>query len=71
MPSKHDPADILADIIANAERIESYLAGVDRSAFANNGLVRDAIERCLERVCEAAYRLGDRGAELMPDPARL
>lgn len=67
MPSKHDPADSLADIIENAERIESYLAGMDRSAFANNGLVRDAIERFLERVCEAAYRLGDRGAALMPD----
>jgi uncharacterized protein with HEPN domain len=67
VPSKHDPADSLADIIENAERVESYLAGMDRSAFADNGLVRDAIERCLERVCEAAHRLGDRGAELMPD----
>jgi uncharacterized protein with HEPN domain len=67
VPSKHDPADSVADIIENAERIESYLAGMDRSTFASNGLVRDAIERCLERVCEAAHRLGDRGAELMPD----
>jgi uncharacterized protein with HEPN domain len=67
VPSKHDPGDSLADIIENAERIESYLASLDRSAFASNGLVRDAIERCLERVCEAAYRLGDRAAELMPD----
>lgn len=67
MPSKHDPADSLVDIVENAERVESYLAGMDRSAFANNGLVRDAVERCLERVCEAAYRLGRRAAELMPD----
>jgi hypothetical protein len=25
LPSKHDPADSLADIIENAERIEGYL----------------------------------------------
>ena len=67
MPSRHDPADSLADIIENAERIESYLVGIDRNAFAGNGLVRDAIERCLERVCEAANRLGEHAAELMPD----
>ena len=66
MPSKHDPADSLADIIENAERIEHYLAGMDRAAFAGNGLTRDAVERCLERVCEAAYRLGERAAELIP-----
>lgn len=67
MPSKHDPADSLADIIENAERIERYLSGVDRIAFASSGLMRDAVERCMERVCEAAHRLGDHAAELMPD----
>jgi uncharacterized protein with HEPN domain len=66
VPSKHDPADSLADIIDNAERIERYLAGMGRAAFAANGLVRDAVERCLERACEAAHRLGERGADLMP-----
>jgi uncharacterized protein with HEPN domain len=67
VPSKHDPADSLADIIENAERIERYLKGVDRDAFAGNGLLRDAVERCIERVCEAAHRLGERAAELMPE----
>jgi uncharacterized protein with HEPN domain len=67
MPFKHDPAESLVDIIENAERIEGYLAGMDRDIFAKNGLVRDAVERCLERVCEAAHRLGERAAELMPD----
>ena len=43
MPSKHDPADSLVDIIENAERIEQYLAGMDRAAFAGNGLMRDAV----------------------------
>ncbi len=66
MPSRHNPADCLADIIENAERIERYLADMDRAAFASNGLMRDAVERCIERVCEAAHRLGKHATELMP-----
>jgi uncharacterized protein with HEPN domain len=30
-------------------------------------LVRDAIERGLERLCEASHSLGKHAAELMPD----
>ncbi len=66
VPSRNDTADSLADIIENAARIEEYLTGMDRGAFARNGLTRDAVERCMERVCEAAHRLGDRAAHLMP-----
>jgi uncharacterized protein with HEPN domain len=32
-----------------------------------DGLRRDAVERCLERVCEAAHRLGNRATALKPD----
>lgn len=67
MPSRRDPADSLADIVENAERIEAYLAGMDRAAFERDGRTRDAVERCLERVCEAAHRLGACAGELMPD----
>lgn len=66
MPSKHDPVGCLADIIENIERIEGYVSGMDQDTFAANTMLRDAVERCLERVCEAAHRLGDRGPELMP-----
>ena len=66
MPSKHDPGDSLTDIIENAERIEGYIAGMDQGDFERNGLVRDGVERCLERVCEAIYRLGDQAETLMP-----
>ena len=66
MPSKHDPVGSLADIVENVERIEGYIAGMDRGAFERDGRTRDAVERCLERVCEAADRLGDRAEELMP-----
>ncbi len=57
MPSKH---------IENAERIERYLEGVDRGVFSQNGMLRDAVERCVERICEAAHRLGPLASELMP-----
>ena len=67
MRSKHAPRDALADIVENIARIEDHLVGVDRDAFTHDALRRDAVERCLERICEAAFRLGDRAAELMPD----
>lgn len=67
MPSKHDPIGSLADIIENAERVEEYLTGISRDDFERNGLVRDAVERCMERVCEAAHHLGAHAAELLPN----
>lgn len=66
MRSKHDPADCLADILENIARIDNYVTGLDGDAFRNDGRSRDAVERCLERVCEAAFRLGDIAPELMP-----
>jgi uncharacterized protein with HEPN domain len=66
VPSRHDPAASLADILENLERIEGYVAGLDREAFAGDTLRRDAVERCLERICEAAFRLGEKAAELVP-----
>ena len=66
MPSKHDPADSLHHIIENAERVARYLAGMDRQSFERSEWVRDAVERCIERVCEAAYRLGEHAEQLMP-----
>ena len=66
MPSRHDPADSLHHIIENAARIARHLAGMDRRAFEDSEAARDAVERCIERVCEAAYRLGDQAEALMP-----
>ncbi len=54
------------DMLENIERITSYVAGMDRDTFQQDGRTRDAVERCLERICEAAFRLGDEAAALMP-----
>jgi uncharacterized protein with HEPN domain len=40
VPSKHDPADSLADIIENAERVELYSTGMDRQAFERDEKTR-------------------------------
>jgi uncharacterized protein with HEPN domain len=56
----------LADMLENIERIGSYVAGMDRDTFQRDGRTRDAVERCLKRICEAAFRLGDQAALLMP-----
>jgi uncharacterized protein with HEPN domain len=66
---RHRVADCLEDILDNIARVEGYTADHDRSALERDGLRRDAVERCLERVCEAAHRLGDRATALMPDQA--
>ena len=67
MPSEHDPRDCPADIVLNIERTEAYMAGMDAAAFAGDDRTRDAVERCLERICEAAHRLGQRAPVLIPD----
>jgi len=66
LPSRHDPAESLRHIIENAARIARYLAGLDQESFARNERARDAVERCIERVCEATVRLGDQAEALMP-----
>ena len=66
MSFEHEVVDCRSDIAENAERIRAYVAGVDRAAFEQDGRTRDAVERCLERICEAAARLGARGPALMP-----
>jgi uncharacterized protein with HEPN domain len=66
VPSRRETAACLADILDNIERIDAYTAGLDRAAFARDDRTRDAVERCLERICEAAVRLGGRAERLMP-----
>lgn len=66
MPSER-PARRLEDIIENAQSALRYTAGMDEVAFEGNRLVYDAVERCLERISEAAAKLGELAPVLMPD----
>jgi len=66
LPSEK-PARRLEDIIENAQAVLRYTAGMDKSAFEGNRLVYDAVERCLERISEAAAKLGELAPVLMPE----
>lgn len=55
------------EILENAERIASYIAGLNRAEFLGDDLRRDAVERCIERISEAAKKLGAVAEERMPD----
>lgn len=66
MPTER-PKTRLQDIVENATSILTYTTGMDREAFARNNLVRDAVERCLERISEAASKLGGTAETLLPN----
>jgi uncharacterized protein with HEPN domain len=57
MPSE-DPAQRFDDIIENIRRINSYIKAMDEAAFIKDGKTIDAVERCFERIAEAARKLG-------------
>jgi uncharacterized protein with HEPN domain len=65
LPSSKVPRR-LRDIIENAEAILRYTKDMDAAAFAEDDLVRNAVERCFERICEASAKLGDMAGDLMP-----
>jgi hypothetical protein len=49
----------LQDIIDNAQSIFRYTEGLNLVEFEQNRLVYDAVERCLERICETMVKLGE------------
>lgn len=65
MPSK-DPIQRFADILENIALIEEFTQGMDLAAFLDDLKTRNATERCLERISEAAKKLGELGEELCP-----
>ena len=65
MPSK-DPIQRFEDILENIVRIEEFTAGMDLQMFTEDLKTSDAVERCLERISEAARKLGSVAEELCP-----
>lgn len=49
----------LADIIENADRIAAYVRDLEFTDFERDRRTQDAVERCLQRITEAAIRLGE------------
>ena len=65
MPSDK-PARRLEDIVENVRAIQRYTAGMDETSFGEDSKTYDAVERCLERISEAASKLGDLAPALVP-----
>ena len=66
MPSER-PAQRVTDILENARAAREYTAGLSLEAFIADRKTYDAVERCLERICEASVKLGPLAASLMPN----
>ena len=66
MPSSK-PVRRFQDILDNIETIRRYTHGMGLSELRADSKTRDAVERCLERISEAAAKLGPAAAEFAPD----
>lgn len=65
MPSKR-PERYFRDIVENIERIERYTAAIGHEALYADAMRLDAVERCFQRLTEAAARLGTDAETLAP-----
>jgi uncharacterized protein with HEPN domain len=58
VPSK-DPARRFEDTLHNIVLIEEFTVGLNRATFTQDARTTNAVERCLERISEAAKKLAD------------
>jgi uncharacterized protein with HEPN domain len=68
VPSK-DPVQRFEDILDNISLIEQFTDGFDATSFAQDPKTSNAAERCLERISEAARKLGAVAEDLCPEIA--
>src|SRR5947209_8588298 len=65
VPSR-DPIQRFEDILENILLIEEFTRGMGQKAFLEDPKTRNATERCMERISEAARKLGEVAEELCP-----
>jgi uncharacterized protein with HEPN domain len=65
LPTERAPRRI-NDILRSIASIEAYTHGLTAKTLQDNPMARDAVERCLERIAEAARKLGPRFDGAMP-----
>ncbi len=63
-----DTAQHLRDIIENIDLITSFVQGLSLNDYAADRRTAAAVERHLQIVTEAAYRLGDDAEAVCPGP---
>ena len=64
-PTRH-PRRAFEHILANIEDIRRFTVGLDERTFKGTNLVVAAVERCLGRLTEAAFRLGGTAEAMAP-----
>jgi len=65
MPSEQI-ASRLSDIVENIDRITDHVDGMALGDFEVTPIVIDAVERCLQRITEAAIKAHPHAQELLP-----
>jgi uncharacterized protein with HEPN domain len=65
VPSKN-PIQRLEDILENIALIQEFSAGMDVRSFTHDRKTSNTVERCLERISEAARKLGADAERLCP-----
>jgi len=65
------PARRIHDILSNIASIEEYTDGLSAETFSGNRMAVDAVERCLERIAEAARKLGNQFDSAVPGDVDL
>jgi uncharacterized protein with HEPN domain len=63
-----DPAQWFKDILQSIERISSHVADMSFDSFREDIKTIDAVERNLQKISEAAIRLGPQADMLCPGP---
>ena len=63
-----DAENHLRDILESIEHIEMFLDGVDFDSYKADIRTKSAVERQVQIITEAAYRLGDQADTLCPGP---
>jgi uncharacterized protein with HEPN domain len=58
------------DILENIILVEEFTRGMNANSFLEDLKTRNATERCLERISEAAKKLGELAEELCPTALR-
>lgn len=65
--SSSNPIQRFRDIISNIDRISQYLDGYHFNEFAHDLKTQDAVERCMQRITEAAIKLEPLNSDLLPE----
>jgi uncharacterized protein with HEPN domain len=58
----------LQDILDSIALIDQFLAGMDLDMYAEDFKTKSAVERQLQIITEASYRLGDEADAVCPGP---